>query len=251
MILSEIEGQIGLIKLNRPEKRNSLHPDLVNAFLAKFNEFNLDRNIKAIIITGEGTSFCAGADLSYLNQLKNNSVPDNDEDSQLLSKFFLSVYESDKPTIAAVNGPAIAGGCGLATACDFIFADEKNAKFGYSEVKIGFLPAIVSFLLLRRLSEFKAKQLLITGDIISAFQAQNIGLVEYISEENNTLNDAQKFAEKISKNSLYSISETKKLIRQIYSLRYDDAVKFAVNLNVIARTSDDFHEGLNKFISKG
>jgi methylglutaconyl-CoA hydratase len=250
MLKNEIIGEIGIIKLNRPEKRNSLHPEMVKEFISVINDFNCDSQIKVIIITGEGESFCAGADLSYLNELRKNSVLANEDDSKLLVSFFLSVYESSKPTIAAVNGSAIAGGCGLATSCDFIFADEEKSKFGYSEVKIGFLPAIVSFLLLRRVSEFKARQILLSAEIMDAKSAQKIGLVEYLSSKGEALNDSLQFANELCKNNSFSMSETKKMIRQIYSMRYDDAVKYCLNLNVIGRTSEEFHKGLDKFLTK-
>ncbi|MDP2304363.1 MAG: enoyl-CoA hydratase/isomerase family protein [Ignavibacteria bacterium] len=250
MILTEIIGSIGIIKLNRPEKRNSLHPEMIKEFVETIRTFNNDSQVKVIIITGVENSFCAGADLGYLQELRSNSVLLNESDSSLLGSFFLSVYESSKPTIAAVNGPAIAGGCGLATACDFIFADSEKSKFGYSEVKIGFLPAIVSFLLLRRVSEFKAKQLLLTAEIMNAKKAQEIGLIEYISDSEKVLQDSIDFAKELCTNSQFSMSETKKMIRQIYSLRYDDAVKYCLNLNVIGRTSEDFQKGLDKFLNK-
>jgi methylglutaconyl-CoA hydratase len=250
MIVTEVVDEIGIIKLNRPEKRNSLHPVMVKEFIASMNNLNSNSQISVIIITGIGDSFCAGADLGYLNELRTNSVLLNESDSSLLVSFFLSVYESSKPTIAAVNGSAIAGGCGLATACDFIFADKEKSKFGYSEVKIGFLPAIVSFLLLRRVSEFKAKQLLLTAEMITAKKAKKIGLVEYISESGNVLQDSIEFAKELCKNSTFSMSETKKMIREIYSLSYNDAVKYCLNLNVISRTSEDFHKGLDKFLNK-
>lgn len=250
MIVSNIENGAGIIKINRPDKRNSLHPVMIKEFIAKMDEFESDDSVAVIIITGCGDSFCAGADLSYLSELSKQSTIPNELDSVLLSKFILSVYESNKPVIAAVNGAAIAGGCGLATACDFIFADKEKAKFGYSEVKIGFLPAIVSFLLLRRVSEFKAKQLLLTGEILSPEKAQSIGLIEYVSEPGCVLNDAIDFSKKLMKNSSWSMSETKSLIRKIYSMRYEDAVKYCLNLNVISRTTDDFHNGLQNFLTK-
>ncbi len=247
-IITQKEPQFAIIKLNRPEKRNALHPGLIKEFLDSFTEIENNTEIKTIIITGEGSSFCAGADLHYLNELKNYSSIKNYADSENLAKFYRTIYESNKITIAAVNGPAIAGGCGLATACDFIIAHQENAIFGYSEVKIGFIPAIVSFLLIKRIGEIKAKQLLISARIINAKESLTIGLVDYLS--NDPLAFAHQLAEKFSMNSANSISETKKLIRNISNLNYNEAINFSVNANTISRNSKDFKNGLNNFLTK-
>jgi methylglutaconyl-CoA hydratase len=142
MIKFEQQNGIAVIKLNRPEKRNALHPVLINEFKEKLNEIEHDKEVRILIITGEGSSFCAGADLDYLNQLRKFSAIDNEKDIKSIAALFLQLYHFPKPTIAAVNGPAIAGGCGLATVCDFIIADEFNAKFGYTEVKSDLFPQL-------------------------------------------------------------------------------------------------------------
>jgi len=139
MISYKLKDNIGIIKLNRPDKRNALHPDLIKQMKEKLNAIRDDDNVKVLIITGEGKAFCAGADLSYLNELRNFSSIENEKDSEDLAEMFLMIYKFPKPTIAAVNGAAIAGGCGLASVCDLIVADENHSKFGYSEVKIGFV----------------------------------------------------------------------------------------------------------------
>lgn len=247
-VITQIENHFAIIKLNRPEKRNALSPDLIKEFLDSFNNLENNEKLKTIIITGEGTSFCAGADLNYLNELKSYSSIRNYADSENLAKFYKTIYESNKITIAAVNGPAIAGGCGLATACDFIIAHQDNAVFGYSEVKIGFIPAIVSFLLIKRIGEIKAKQILISARILSAKEALTIGLVDYLNDEPLTL--AVQLAEKFSNNSFNSISETKKLIRNISNLNYNEAINLSINANTIVRNSEDFKNGLNNFLTK-
>lgn len=247
-VITQIENHFAIIKLNRPEKRNALSPDLIKEFLDSFNDLENNEKLKTIIITGEGTSFCAGADLNYLNELKSYSSIRNYADSENLAKFYKTIYESNKITIAAVNGPAIAGGCGLATACDFIIAHQDNAVFGYSEVKIGFIPAIVSFLLIKRIGEIKAKQILISARILSAKEALTIGLVDYLNDEPLTL--AVQLAEKFSNNSFNSISETKKLIRNISNLNYNEAINLSINANTIVRNSEDFKNGLNNFLTK-
>lgn len=240
--------EIGILTLNRPEKRNALNPDLVSEIKYKLDELKENTELKILIITGGGSAFCAGADLEYLNKLKNFSLLDNQNDSKELADLFLKIYHFPKPVIAAVNGPAIAGGCGLASVCDFIIADKKNSKFGYSEVKIGFIPAIVSAFLIKRIGESKAKQMLISGKIINSAEALQIGLIDQISE--NVLDDSLKLAENLKSNSQLSMETTKKMIEEISNLSIDAAVEYCINLNALSRSSKDFTEGLNNFLNK-
>ena len=248
MVKSEIRNNAGLIILNRPEKRNALNPELSSLIREKLTVFAEDDNIKVVILTGEGTSFCAGADLSWLNKIKDYSSVKNEEDTEGVAGLFLALYDYPKPLITAVNGPAIGGGCGLTSVCDFVFADKKEAKFGYTEVKIGFIPAIVSIFLIKKIGEGKAKQLLLTGEIVESEKALQLGLVDYLSD--NVVADALSFAEKLSANSAYSISLTKDLIRNISNMKVHDAVNYCVRLNAISRSSEDFKIGINKFLNK-
>jgi methylglutaconyl-CoA hydratase len=221
---------------------------LSSLIIEKLKEFNANDNIKAVIITGEGTSFCAGADLSWLNKIKEYSSVKNEEDTEGVADLFLALYDYPKPLIAAVNGPAVGGGCGLASVCDFVFADKKESKFGYTEVKIGFIPAIVSVFLIKKIGEGKAKQLLMTGEIVESEKALHLGLVDYLSD--NVVADTLSFAEKLSANSTYSMSLTKELIRNISNMNVHDAVNYCVKLNTISRSSEDFKIGINKFLNK-
>jgi methylglutaconyl-CoA hydratase len=248
MIKYEIKDGTGIITLNRPEKRNALHPDLVKQMKKKLSEIEKDEAIKVLIITGAGKAFCAGADLAYLNDLKNYSTVQNENDSRELAELFLMIYNFPKPVIAAVNGAAIAGGCGLASVCDIIVADEENAKFGYSEVKIGFIPAIVSTFLIRRVGEGMAKQLLLSREIIDSKRSYEIGFVNYL--HNNALDFSLNVASKLKSNSSQSMSMTKEMIRNISELSVEDAVEYCIGLNTISRTTRDFKEGLNNFLTK-
>lgn len=248
MIKFELKEKIGILTLNRPEKRNSLHPELVKQIIEKLQSIKNDDEINSLIITGEGTSFCAGADLEYLNTLSNNSSAENEIDSELLSQMFLQLYDFPKPTIAAVNGPAIAGGCGLATVCDFIFAHPSNSLFGFSEVKIGFIPAIVSIFLIKKLGEGKATQMLLSGEVIDGIHAFQFGLVNQLSE--NVLEHSVTYAKQLSSNSIGSMIQTKRMIKNISGMNIHDAVRYCQNLNVISRTTDDFRNGITNFLSK-
>lgn len=248
MIKSEIIKNTAIIFLNRPEKRNALHPDLVAQLKSKLIEFETDENIKSLIITGEGTAFCAGADLEYLQQLSTNSTLENYEDSKSLAELFLMIYEFQKPTVAAVNGAAIAGGCGLASVCDFIIAHPEKSKFGYSEVKIGFIPAIVSIFLIKKIGESLAKQLLLEGEIISGKRAYEIGFANYLAED--VVSESLKLAERLNKNSSESIRLTKQMIHNVSNLSVREAVDYCIGLNTISRSTNEFKDGINNFLKK-
>ena len=248
MIKYEIKDEIGILTLNRPEKRNALHPELVKQIKDKLREIEKDDLTKVLIITGEGKAFCAGADLEYLNKLKGYSSIENETDSRELAELFLMIYTFSKPVIAAVNGAAIAGGCGLASVCDMIVADEVNAKFGYSEVKIGFIPAMVSTFLIKRIGEGLAKQLLLSGEIIDAKRSFEIGFVNHLN--NNALSGALEVASKLKLNSSTSMKMTKDMINKISGLSVANAVEYCIGLNTISRTTDDFKKGLNNFLTK-
>ncbi|AFH49182.1 Enoyl-CoA hydratase [Ignavibacterium album JCM 16511] len=248
MIKYEIKNNTAVITLNRPDKRNALNSELVTLIKEKFSEAESDNSVKSIILTGEGKVFCAGADLEYLSKIKNNSAVENEKDSQSLTEMFLKIYNCKKPTIAAVNGAAIAGGCGLASVCDFIVASPSESKFGYSEVKIGFVPAIVSIFLLKKVGEGKAKQLMLSAEIIDGTVAYQIGLVNYLSE--NVLKEAFNLAEKLNANSVESMMMTKQMIHTISSMNVENAVNYCLRINVISRSTKDFEEGINKFLNK-
>ena len=248
MIKYETKDEIGIITLNRPEKRNSLHPELVKQMKDKIKELENDDSVKVLIITGEGKAFCAGADLEYLNELRNYSSIQNEEDSRELAELFLMIYKIPKPVIAAVNGAAIAGGCGLASVCDIVVADEANSKFGYSEVKIGFIPAIVSIFLVKKVGEGMARQLLLSGELIDGKRAYEIGFANHLYD--NALSGALDVASKLKMNSLLSMKMTKEMINKVSNLSIDEAVEYCIGINTISRTTLDFKEGLNNFLSK-
>ncbi len=248
MLKVSVENEIMTIRLNRPEKRNALNPEMINQLIDTIQKAESDNNIKLVILTGEGSSFCAGADLSYLQQLKDYSVQENEKDSKLIGRLFLTIYEFPKLIIAAVNGPAIAGGCGLANVCDIIIADEANAKFGYSEVKIGFLPAIVSIFLINRIGEARARKLLITGEILNAQKALEIGLIDHTVPD--CLSTANDMAIELLKNSDVSVAMTKAMLRAISTLNVKEAVEYCISLNALSRSTKDFSERLTQFLNK-
>ncbi len=250
MIRYKIKNRIASITLNRPEKRNALNDEMVNKLTSLLKKAEQDSEVKVIVLKAAGEAFCAGADLAYLKKLNNYSYQENLDDSTQLKNMFLQIYSMPKVVIAQVEGHAIAGGAGLATVCDIVFS-VPEAKFGFTEVKIGFVPAIVSIFAIRKFGESKTKELLLTGDIINAQEAQKIGLVNFISDAKDIEKDVLKFAENlITKTSANSLAVTKNLINQIQNKKLEDALNFAAELNAKARESNDCKKGISAFLNK-
>jgi methylglutaconyl-CoA hydratase len=245
-----IDEKIAFITLNRPSKRNALNALFVSELTAVFSKAEADAAVKVIVLNAQGEAFCAGADLEYLESLQKNSFQENLQDSKNLMVLFEKIYTSSKVTIACVEGHAIAGGCGLATVCDFVFTTPESL-FGYTEVKIGFVPAIVSVFLVRRIGEGRSKELLLTGDLITADTALRIGLVSFIESAGLIQQKVITFASGISKNtSGYAVHVTKKLISEVQKLNLHSGLELAAERNAEVRESNDFKKGLNAFLKK-
>ena len=249
-ILFERKGRIGYITLNRPEKKNALNSELVSELKRAFYESQKDPEIKVIVLKASGDSFCAGADLLYLQGLQNNTLEENLEDSNNLMELYKLIYTLNKVVIAQINGHAIAGGCGLVSVCDFAFS-TPDANFGYSEVKIGFINAIVMVFLLRKLNESHAKQLLLSGNLINASKAQEIGLIYEVVQLENLEEVVDKFALKLcDANSQKSMELIKTMISKIPELPLEDALSYASAMNAEARSSEDCKKGISNFLNK-
>jgi methylglutaconyl-CoA hydratase len=240
--------RIHTITLNRPERRNALNPQLIAELTHALGE-SASCSCGAVILTGAGTAFCAGMDLENLKSLTDQRPEDQRADAESTSWMMRRLYELTKPTIAAVNGPAIAGGTGLATLCDFTLA-EPHAKFGYTEVKIGFIPAIVSVFLLEMVGEKKAKTLLMSGRLFDAQEALGLGLVTEIVPEGELIPRARDLAASLLKNSPESMSAVKKLLSGFAKDRLDRDLTRAMRWNEKIRNSADFREGLSAFLEK-
>jgi methylglutaconyl-CoA hydratase len=245
-----VKERVGYITLNRPDKRNALSHELIEELKSTFIKAEQDVDVKIVVLNANGESFCAGADLAYLQQLQNFSYDENLADSNHLKELFQKIYSLKKVVIAQVQGHALAGGCGLANVCDFTFA-VPEAKFGYTEVKIGFIPALVAVFLVRKIGEQKARQLLLTGEIIKAEEALARGIVtKVVSKEelNATVFD---FAQNLIKsNSSQSMELTKQLILEAQGLRLEDALNLAATMNAKARATDDCKKGIAAFLNK-
>jgi methylglutaconyl-CoA hydratase len=246
----QVKDRIAEITLNRVDKRNALNSEIVSELSKAFDAAENDEKVKVIILKANGEVFSAGADLDYLKKLQSNSFEENLADSNLLRKLFQKIYCQPKIVIAQVQGHAIAGGCGLASVCDFIFTTPQ-AKFGYTEVKIGFIPAIVAIFLIRRIGEGKAKELLFNGDLIDATYAKEIGLINFISAEDKIEEEVLAYADKLCKTtSAQSIALTKQLLNNVQDLSLTKALEFAAEMNAHARSTNDCKSGINAFLNK-
>jgi methylglutaconyl-CoA hydratase len=250
MISYKVEKRIAYITLNRPDKRNALDGEMVEALTEAFVKAETDAGVKLIILRAEGKAFCAGADLAYLQQLQSNTYEENLADSLRLKALFEKIYTLPKVVIAQVQGHALAGGCGLATVCDFVFS-VPDAKFGYTEVKIGFIPAIVMFFLVRKIGEGRAKELLLSGELISAAAAEKYGMINFIVEGDELASSVRMFADNlIEKNSAQAMATTKQMIASIQEKIMTDSLDFAATQNAQARVTEDCKKGISAFLNK-
>lgn len=247
-LLVGYDGSIATITLNRPDKRNAISYELIEELLAVLDEV-ANSSARVLILTGAGKAFCSGMDLDNLKALVGRSPEQSLKDSEIMARLFRSLYDFPRPTIAAVNGAAMAGGCGLATLCDFTLA-VPEAKFGYTEVRIGFIPAIVSTFLLRQVGEKHARDLLLTGRIIGAEEAHRIGLINEIVFGEKLIERARELASQLMENSPASLVCTKRLLSDHARVELDTQIQAAVRENAAIRATQDFREGISSFLEK-
>lgn len=250
LLTYETQKRVAYITLNRPEKRNALSAELVTELKQAFDQAAKDAEVKVIVLSGTGKAFCAGADLAYLQSLQTNTYEENLADSRHLMELFQQIYTLPKVVIAQVNGHALAGGCGLATVCDFAFS-VPEAKFGYTEVRIGFIPAIVKVFLLRKIGEGRAKELLLSGNLISADEAQDMGLINHVVHSEALEARVREFAESLCEhNSGQSMAYTKQMIAAVQDMSMEEALNYAAEQNAKARASEDCQKGIAAFLNK-
>lgn len=236
------------LTLSRPEKRNAISNQLMDDLLRAFEDVATSP-AQVLILTGAGKAFCSGMDLENLQALLGRSADQNLKDSESVARVFRSLYEFPKVTIAAVNGAAIAGGTGLALLCDFTLA-VPEAKFGYTEVRIGFVPAIVSTFLLRQVGEKQARDLLLTGRLIDAEEAHHLGLVNEIVPAERLMGRARELAAQLMQNSPTSLLLTKHLLTEHARDELDRQIGAAMRDNAAIRSTEDFREGITSFLEK-
>ncbi|UZD24627.1 enoyl-CoA hydratase-related protein [Algoriphagus halophytocola] len=249
-VFTEVAERIGYITLNRPDKRNALGPELILALHEAFLAMRANDSVKVIVLKSTGKAFCAGADLGYLQQLQDFSYEENLEDSKRLMELFKLIYDLPKVVIAQVQGHALAGGCGLVTVCDFAFA-VPDALFGYTEVRIGFVPALVSVFLQEQIGAAKTQELLLSGELINSSKAAELGLITSVEPTEFLEKSVHDFAQKLLvQNSGFSMAETKSFLRSQNEQSRAAALSSAAELNAKARAHADCKKGIAAFLSK-
>ncbi len=243
------DGPVRVLTLDRPEVRNALSTELRLELRAALAEAVDDDGVRAVVLTGRGDAFCAGLDLRELEGTVTRSRSENHEDSTALAELFLAFIDCPKPVIAAVNGPAVAGGAGLVTACDVAFA-ARSARFGYTEARIGFVAALVSVMLVRQVGEKHARELLLGAGLVSAERAAAMGLVNEVVPDDAVLDRALGFARLVARNAPGSLAATKGLLRDVATLDLRAGFGAAIEVNVASRSGDELAEGVRAFLEK-
>lgn len=245
-VLVHTEGGVATLTLNRPEKRNALNSQLISELTAALEQA-LKNECEVLILTGAGSAFCAGLDMEEMIGMQERSPSEHEQSSQAIGELLRTLYEFPAPTIAAINGPAIAGGMALATFCD-ISLSIPDAKLGYTEVRVGFIPAIVAHFLRRQVGDKRTRELLLTGRIIKAQEALEIGLITRIVPEQDLLLEARKYADILLRNS----PESLRALKQILNTHVDEHLKselaVAIRANATQRGAADLHEGVQAFL---
>jgi methylglutaconyl-CoA hydratase len=248
-ILYDLDGAVARVTLNRPEKRNALNETLINGIRKALQQANNDGAVRVVVISGAGRDFCSGADLRSLKTIATGSIAENSADARSLMELFAQIRRVSVPVVAAVRGKALAGGCGLASACDIVLA-SADAKFGYPEVKIGFVPAMVTAILRRNVSEKRAFELLTRGAEIGAAEAKEFGLVNQIFAEEDFEAAVTNYVRAFEQMSKSAVALTKALLYQMDGMSFGDALETGVDVNVIARLTEDCQKGIAGFLKK-
>jgi methylglutaconyl-CoA hydratase len=248
-IITKIDGAIATITLNRPEKRNALNESLIESLMAELRRTDADAGVAAVVIRGAGKDFCSGADLSALRKIAEGDILENLADAGKLLELFALVRRMRVPVIAAVTGRALAGGCGLATACDIVLA-ARTARFGYPEVRIGFVPAMVMAILRRNVSEKRAFELVTRGFEFDADEAERIGLVNRVFDDGDLDDGVAEFVSAYAISSRSAVMLSKKLIYQIDAMPFGQALEAGAETNAIARMTEDCRKGIDRFLKK-
>ncbi len=249
VVLYSVDGAVARITLNRPEKRNALNDAVIAGIKEGLRQTSQDENVRVVVLSGAGKDFCSGADLSALQKIAEASVAENAEDARSLLDLFLLIRQVPVPVVAAVTGRALAGGCGLASACDLVLA-STSARFGYPEVKIGFVPAMVMAILRRNVSEKRAFELLTRAEELSAPEAKEIGLVNQVFSDDTFAADIDAYVKRFEALSKQAIALTKGLLYQIDGMAFIEALETGADVNVIARMSEDCQKGIARFLQK-
>jgi methylglutaconyl-CoA hydratase len=248
-VLYSVEGPLARITLNRPEKRNALSAELIEALKDTLALAAEDEEARVVLLTGAGNDFCSGADLAAFEKAADEGVLDHLAAANALAELFLALRKHPKPVIAAVRGRALAGGCGIATACDVILA-SASARFGYPEINIGFVPAMVMAMLRRSVGEKRAFELLTLGDPITSGAALEMGLITRVLPDETFTDDVDAYARALAAKSASALALTKRLLYSIDGMTFNAALESGVQTNALARMTEDARRGIERFVKK-
>lgn len=244
----QLEHPIASIIMNRPEKRNALSPELIREISEAFDTLAADEDVRVVILTGVAGVFCAGADLEYIQKLADFGAEENLADSRALRDLFWKIYTYPKIVIAQVHGAALAGGCGLVNVCDVVFAAD-DSTFGYTETMIGFIPALVSVFLTRKIGEQHARELLLSARKLTADEAYSLGMINSVVSCPELEETVKQYALGVAKNSPTAIALTKKMLATTSGMALEPALEYAASMNALARGTDDCKKGIAKFLA--
>ena len=243
------DNKVLTVSLNRPDVHNAMNEKLMKELTTCFKKYSKKEGIRVIILTGEGKSFCAGADLNWMKKMVNYSKEENIKDSNLLLELYEAIYNCSKPTVARVNGHAFGGGIGLFAVCDIVFA-VPDCKFAFSEVKLGIIPAVISTYIGRRIDTSTMKRMFLTGERFDSEYAKKIGLVDYVFSDNELGKEINKYVKILLASGPNAIKQVKNLIDNYEKLDREKYKKFTVEKISELRVSDEGQEGINAFLEK-
>jgi methylglutaconyl-CoA hydratase len=249
LLLARRDGGVLTLALNRPDKRNALSAELIMRLAEAVAAADLDADVRVVVLRGEGRDFCAGADLAELLASAGREVAENEADALRLGDLFLRIRQLPKPVVAAVHGNALAGGCGLATACDLVVAAE-SASFGYPEIQRGFVPAMVLAILRRLVGEQVAFDLVATGRILAAHEALELGLVSRVAPDGDLDRVLAGVVEPLVAGSATALALTKKLLYELDGRDFAEGIRLGARVNAVARTTPDFRERVDRFLAR-
>lgn len=248
-IIYSAEQSVARITLNRPDKRNALDNQIINEMKEALDEAAHDASVRVVVVSGAGKDFSSGADLAALRRISEASVTENVADARNFAEMFVAMRRHPRPIIAAVRGRALAGGCGVATACDLILASE-SAQFGYPEVNIGFIPAMVMVILRRNLSEKRAFELITRGEVMGARAALEIGLINRVFADDEFDAQVEAYVNQMAAKSASAVSLAKNLLYHMDAMSFESALEAGVQLNAITRMTEDCKRGVERFLKK-
>lgn len=244
-----VEAGIARIALNRPERRNALDQELISELRDALHRAAIDENVRVVLLTGAGKDFCSGMDLRVFGSDVTDDVAKFQAEARNMAGLLLDMRRHPRPIVAAVQGRALGGGCGIATAADIVLAAD-SAQFGYPEINIGFVPAIVTAILRRLVSEKRAFELIASGDVISAKTAAEYGMINRVFGSGTFDGDVEEYAAHLASKSTSGLAMAKQLFYRTDAMEFEAAIEAGVEINAFARTTEDFKRGIEKFLAK-